>query len=118
MKNIFMTVVSIFTLLVLMALPKDAFAEGIEDIEITEGNESIESTEDIETTARNAAIDYISAYERVFFNIEGNDFEIELVRELYHSDDSILAYYYHVKENGDLKGFILVSAKRIISSPK
>lgn len=87
-------------LMLLVAKPINSFA-----------NESVSKA--MEDKINKNVVEFIST-EKTFFDLQGADFEAELVRELYHTDDSVLAYYYQVKENGVLKGFVLASAKESI----
>ncbi|MBB4825278.1 hypothetical protein HNO89_002507 [Sporosarcina luteola] len=94
----FLSLTIISTLLVLN--PKNSLA-----------NDTI--SKDMDEKVSNKVMEFISK-ENNFFDLQGSDFEAVLVRELYHSDDSVLAYYYQVKEQGKLKGFVLASAKENI----
>lgn len=54
---------------------------------------------------RQAKNELVTIYE------ESPEIELSFIRELYHSDDSIIAYYYHIMNKGELTGFAIVSAK-------
>ncbi|MFJ8090330.1 hypothetical protein ACIQ7N_19295 [Lysinibacillus sp. NPDC095746] len=54
---------------------------------------------------RQAKNELVTIYE------ESPEIELSIIRELYHSDDSIIAYYYQIINKGELTGFVIVSAK-------
>lgn len=95
-----MLLLSFMFLMLLVVKPNDSLASG---------NVSKAMDEKINQNV----VEFIST-EKEFFDLQGSNFEAELVRELYHTDDSVLAYYYQVKEQGVLKGFVLASAKENI----
>ncbi len=46
-----------------------------------------------------------------YLNSQNGNFELRLVRELYHIDDSLIGYYVNIYEGNKLIGFALLSAK-------
>jgi hypothetical protein len=55
-------------------------------------------------------LDELALYEQEL-NLSSSPIELEYVRELYHTDDSILGYYYQIFQNNTLKGYVLISEK-------
>ncbi|MFY0516606.1 hypothetical protein ACOMCU_02060 [Lysinibacillus sp. UGB7] len=51
-----------------------------------------------------------------YLNVASSNIELRYVRELYHTDDTVIGYYVHIYEGDKIVGYALISAKESLGT--